>query len=72
VIGIVVNTGLAVMTGALGHIDLAPNDGLYPSVKAGLIEADGAVHYTVIRHGDGRLAQLLGPGRQVLDTAGTV
>ena len=56
-----------VVVGAVGlvrhcarrDVDLTADYWLYPRLLARLIKCDGPVHNAVIRHGEGRLPQLL-------------
>ena len=55
-----------------GDVDLAADDGADPFLFCGLVEVNGPVHHPVVGDGHRLLAQLLGPGHQLVQFAGPV
>ena len=71
-IGAVVDLVDPVEPGPGGHIDLAADDGLDALGFRRLVKVHRPVHNAMVGDGDGRLAQLFGPGHQAGDPTGPV
>ena len=71
-VGVVVNTVNTVRHPAASQIDLAPDNGLDPGGLGGLVKINAAVHHTVIRQGNGTLAQLFHPVHHAVNAAGSI
>ena len=69
---VLVQHGVLVEAGARCRVDLAADDGLNACLLALLVELHAAKHHAVVRDGQGGLAELLGPGDQLIDARGAV
>lgn len=68
----VVGPAVLFEAGALGHVELAPHQGLDPLGFGCVIELDGAVEVAVVRQRQGVHPQSRGPVHQAVNPAGSV
>ena len=71
-IGVIINAMDTVFHSTAGNIHLTADDGLHSCCLGSFVKVDAAVHNTVVRNGNCRLAQFLHPVHQTVNPAGTV
>ena len=69
---VLVQHGIFVEAGARCRVDLAADDGFNACLLALFVELHAAEHHAVVRDGQGGLAELLGPGYQLVNARGAV